>query len=237
MNPHDERLANDLMHAGDKVESPLAQDSRLIQELAALKGRTFAEIHSLILQGDITEADPSVKAVRKRLANEDAEIARVAKSYGISTDEAAQRIANGMVMNAVSFGEVAASLAGQWKGSSRPLNELDPDKPIPCPICGEPTYLNVEHKCMEKFTRGAQREQQKLAYYDMPFEALDRVARIAHEGMTRYGKRNWVQGIPADNFFDHAIEHLRKWRTGDLSEDHLAKAAWNILAMMATEIK
>ena len=81
----------------------------------------------------------------------------------------------------------------------------------------------------------AVREPLHLAYDDMPFEALDRVAAIAYEGMRRYGKDNWCKGIPQSNCFNHAIEHLRKWEAGYSDEDHLAKAAWNILAMIALD--
>jgi hypothetical protein len=111
---------------------------------------------------------------------------------------------------------------------------------ICCPKCGELYPNNWKHACSVKFDSGAQREEQKLAYDNIPMEVLDRVAAIAYEGKVRYGADNWRKGIPIENLYSHMMEHLRKWQVGYngaaiTQEDHLAKACWNLLAIMYME--
>lgn len=60
---------------------------------------------------------------------------------------------------------------------------------------------------------------------------LRRLAQTCAEGATKYGPRNWEQGIPASNLLNHAIRHIYLYLAGDDSEDHLAHAAWNILGV------
>lgn len=55
------------------------------------------------------------------------------------------------------------------------------------------------------------------------------------EGAVKYGARNWLKGIPASDLINHAIRHIYLWLGGDMSEDHLAHAAWNLLAVMHFE--
>jgi len=60
---------------------------------------------------------------------------------------------------------------------------------------------------------------------------LRRLAATCAEGAKKYTDHNWKQGIPASNLINHALRHLFMWLQGDYSEDHLAHAAWNILAV------
>lgn len=62
-----------------------------------------------------------------------------------------------------------------------------------------------------------------------------RVARRLEEGAKTYGERNWEKGIPISSFIDSALRHIFNFMEGEVSEDHLAAAAWNILAAMHTE--
>ncbi len=55
------------------------------------------------------------------------------------------------------------------------------------------------------------------------------------EGAVKYGARNWLKGIPASDLINHAIRHIYLWLGGDMSEDHLAHAVWNLLAVMHFE--
>lgn len=64
---------------------------------------------------------------------------------------------------------------------------------------------------------------------------LRRVAITYAEGAKKYGARNWLKGIPASDLINHAIRHIYMWLGGDMSEDHLAHAAWNLLAVMHFE--
>ncbi len=44
-----------------------------------------------------------------------------------------------------------------------------------------------------------------------------------------------VKGAPLSIFYDSAMRHVTQWWKKDDSEDHLAAAAWNILAAMYIE--
>src|SRR5262245_55740977 len=61
--------------------------------------------------------------------------------------------------------------------------------------------------------------------------ALTAWAEVCHEGVVKYGERNWEKGLPgAKNGLNHALRHLMMHMKGDRSEPHLAKAIWNIAA-------
>jgi len=60
---------------------------------------------------------------------------------------------------------------------------------------------------------------------------LRRLAETCAEGARKYGVNNWQKGIPASDLINHAIRHLYLYLAGDVSEDHLAHAAWNLLAV------
>lgn len=69
----------------------------------------------------------------------------------------------------------------------------------------------------------------------LPARALLRLARHFEAGATKYGDRNWEQGIPISSFLDSGIRHLLKYVAGVTNEDHLCAAAWNIMCAMDTE--
>lgn len=65
---------------------------------------------------------------------------------------------------------------------------------------------------------------------------LRRLAETYAEGSAKYGEHNWEQGIPASSLANHALRHIMLWLAGDQAgEDHLAHAAWNLLAAMHFE--
>ena len=65
--------------------------------------------------------------------------------------------------------------------------------------------------------------------------ALRRVARTCDEGARKYGDFNWERGMPAWDLLNHAIRHLYAWLAGARDEDHLAHAAWGVLAAIHSE--
>lgn len=76
------------------------------------------------------------------------------------------------------------------------------------------------------------------ARYDLLFRnasAMRRVAETYGEGEAKYGADNWMNGFPESVYVSHAIEHIRLHLAGDIGEDHLAHAAWNIMALMWTQ--
>lgn len=88
-----------------------------------------------------------------------------------------------------------------------------------------------------RFPTGAQRSGDAQAErYDLitPI-GLRRLAETYAEGAARHGERNWELGMPASALVNHALRHVNMWLTGDDTEDHLAHAAWNLMALMHFE--
>jgi Domain of unknown function (DUF5664) len=68
-----------------------------------------------------------------------------------------------------------------------------------------------------------------LDFMSMPLIGLLGVARTAHEGGVKYGRFNYMLGMPAHVCANHAVRHLVLWAMGDRSEPHLSHAAWNCM--------
>jgi hypothetical protein len=58
------------------------------------------------------------------------------------------------------------------------------------------------------------------------------LARVFAEGAKKYGEGNWQKGMPAAETLNHAMRHLEMLRMGDISEDHLAHAAANLMMLI-----
>lgn len=88
-----------------------------------------------------------------------------------------------------------------------------------------------------KFSTGAIRSQDaNNTRYDLitPI-GLRRVAETYKEGCDKYGAFNWEKGMPVNDILNHGIRHIYEYLSGDRTEDHLAHAAWNLLAAMHIE--
>lgn len=86
----------------------------------------------------------------------------------------------------------------------------------------------------QEFETGARRDTQTdKPRPDLlsPF-ALERVAWVYARGAEKYGDRNWEQGMPYSRYLASAERHLMQFKQGDVDEDHLAQAAWNLLAIL-----
>lgn len=64
---------------------------------------------------------------------------------------------------------------------------------------------------------------------------LKRVAEAYSEGAKKYGEYNWEKGMPINDLLNHALRHIYLYLGGDNTEDHLAHAAWGLLASMHSE--
>ena len=90
---------------------------------------------------------------------------------------------------------------------------------------------------LTKFPSGAVRSSDTAGLrYDLitPI-GLRRVAQTCCEGAAKYGDWNWAQGMPITDLLNHALNHVYTYLGGDRSEDHLAHAAWNVLAAIHSE--
>lgn len=62
--------------------------------------------------------------------------------------------------------------------------------------------------------------------------ALRRLAEVYAEGAKKYGDNNWLKGIPSSDLLNHMQRHIGLWQQGDKTEDHLAHALWNLVALI-----
>lgn len=80
---------------------------------------------------------------------------------------------------------------------------------------------------------GAKRERSLVRWDLLPLVCIRRLALIYTEGAPRYGERNWEAGIPNGELINHILEHAyRFFVLRNRSEDHLAKIAWGVFALM-----
>lgn len=91
----------------------------------------------------------------------------------------------------------------------------------------------------ESFDTGSVRDSRagKGRYDLLPTRAIRRVARHFEAGAAKYGDRNWEKGQPISRYLDSALRHTFNHLEGQRDEDHLAAAAWNILAAIETEVR
>jgi hypothetical protein len=85
------------------------------------------------------------------------------------------------------------------------------------------------------FGTGARRDALAPRYDLIPPCALKRLAQIYTEGAEHYGAHNWQKGMDWSDTINHALAHLFNYLNGDYNEDHLAKVAWGMFALMYFE--
>lgn len=62
--------------------------------------------------------------------------------------------------------------------------------------------------------------------------ALKRIAVVYERGADKYGDRNWEKGGPISRFLNSSLRHTQQYIEGLRDEDHLAQAAWNLMAVI-----
>lgn len=66
--------------------------------------------------------------------------------------------------------------------------------------------------------------------------ALRRLARVLQIGAVKYAPRNWEKGQPIGaSYLDSGLRHIVSYMAGDMTEDHLGHAFWNLMAAIHTE--
>jgi len=88
-----------------------------------------------------------------------------------------------------------------------------------------------------EFDTGAVRDAEtgKGRFDLIPYEALERLAKIYEAGGRKYADRNWEKGIPTHRYMDSGLRHAMKHLGGRRDEDHLAMAVWNFMCLLQTE--
>ena len=101
----------------------------------------------------------------------------------------------------------------------------------------EKKYITKDSGERESHQSGAVRDVRKgKGRYDLfsPY-ALKRIAGVFERGAEKYNDRNWEKGMPYSRFLDSALRHTFQYLEGKRDEDHLAQAAWNLMAIMHME--
>jgi Domain of unknown function (DUF5664) len=86
----------------------------------------------------------------------------------------------------------------------------------------------------DRFPSGATRDigAGKGRYDLISVHMLRRLAGVYERGSTNHGDRNWEKGIPFSRLYSSAIRHALQALSGDVDEDHLGQAIWNLAAIM-----
>lgn len=63
----------------------------------------------------------------------------------------------------------------------------------------------------------------------LPWYGIMEVSKHCEEGAEKFGEHNVDKGIPLHSLCDSAARHLAKFIAGEMDEDHLRAAAWNLL--------
>lgn len=69
----------------------------------------------------------------------------------------------------------------------------------------------------------------------IPPIAIRKMARRFEDGATKYGRDNWMKGIPLSRYQDSLMRHLLQWAEGDTTEDHAGAVLWNMACAAWTE--
>ena len=82
-----------------------------------------------------------------------------------------------------------------------------------------------------EFSTGAVRDMKRgVGRMDLlPWYGIIEVSKHCEEGADKYGEHNVDRGIPLHSLCDSAARHLAKFIAGEMDEDHLRAAAWNLL--------
>lgn len=61
---------------------------------------------------------------------------------------------------------------------------------------------------------------------------LERLGQHMRKGAEKYDEWNWAKGIPNSRCYESLMRHLTQFAQGDITEDHLSAAAFNIMAII-----
>ncbi len=88
-----------------------------------------------------------------------------------------------------------------------------------------------------RFDTGAVRDMSegKGDMYSLPPAAILRLSKHYERGAKKYGRLNYMKGIPISSFMCSALRHTFQYLDGQDDEDHLAAAAFNILGAIQME--
>jgi hypothetical protein len=69
----------------------------------------------------------------------------------------------------------------------------------------------------------------------IPTYPLRRLSMWYEKGAKKYGKHNWVLGIPLSSYISSVNRHIWSLQEGLEDEDHAAAAIWNLFSFIMTK--
>lgn len=104
-------------------------------------------------------------------------------------------------------------------------------------IEAEPTSVLPDSGERSEFNTGAVRDAMsgKGVPSLVPPAAIRSLSRRFEDGATKYGRDNWLKGIPLSRYVDAIIRHTLAAAEGQTDEDHLGAVLWNAAAWIETE--
>jgi hypothetical protein len=89
--------------------------------------------------------------------------------------------------------------------------------------------VDAHGRRLEFYNTGAKRSHIEGRYDLVPVEGMHRVAAAMAHGAQRFGRDNWLKGMPIEDCLNHAIKHIYDYISGCREEDHLGHAAANLM--------
>ena len=141
-------------------------------------------------------------------------------------------------------------LSGQYLDTEGELGDLIPEpidvEPRAAPadeiidvqvIEAEPSSVLPDSGARTEFDTGAVRDAMsgKGMPSLVPPAAIRSLSRRFEDGATKYGRDNWLKGIPLSRYADAIIRHTLAAAEGQTDEDHLGAVLWNAAAWIETE--
>lgn len=70
----------------------------------------------------------------------------------------------------------------------------------------------------------------------LPWNAIIAVSKHCENGAKKYGEHNVDKGIPVHSLIDSGLRHTAKYVIGQIDEQHLVAACWNLLWALEMEL-
>lgn len=120
--------------------------------------------------------------------------------------------------------------------------------PMPCSVCLSPSVCELLGKCRRaepQPTAPTAPTVESASHASEGKVRLDLIhplwtwslGQVCTAGAAKYGRWNWLKGMPWSELVGSAKRHIELWLSGESTDPetgchHLAHAAWNCLALM-----
>lgn len=93
-----------------------------------------------------------------------------------------------------------------------------------------------------KEEKGKKYDSNKLEWDLLPIDALTVIIRVFMFGASKYGKRNWENGMAFSRLYNAAARHMTKWYAGETVDpetgiNHLAHSIVSLMMILAYQVR